>query len=394
MHTANQDNQSFYIKGRIGVTTSRFFPTDSSTKPFLVWCLKELHQFYNTKSKVKITPWDPDNTVDIDKIYIPLSMLRDDRNPRETAKEKLEDYAEMFKGYGHHPNPKRILVYGKPGIGKSTFTQKIAVDWARGEKEILKKFDVLLSIKLRDVCDSRDFRTMLETSELLSTDFKIKRRKRPCAYYSNSTATFHCLLVGGLVFKLNPGPENNDNLSTLCSHGIRKTPPSMRSRNPSNFTVVNRLPLVKNVKRPLSFCLMNARSVRNKSADIFDFVCEYKIDLLAITETWLNANDDAVRNELCPTNYKLYDHPRTDRVGGGTALIYRDLLHVKKISAGVKESFEFSELIVQQPSSHNLRVIILYRPPSSDVRRVYVHQHILLGACRLLSLLYCVRNSS
>ena len=155
-------------------------------------------------------------------------------------------------------------------------------------------------------------------------NFKIKRRKRPCAYYSNSTATFHCLLVGDLVFKLNPGPENNDNLSTLCSHGIRKTPPSMRSRNPSNLTVVNRLPLVKNVKRPLSFCLMNARSVRNKSADIFDFVCEYKIDLLAITETWLNANDDAVTNELCPTNYKLYDHPRTDRVGGGTALLYRE----------------------------------------------------------------------
>ena len=143
-------------------------------------------------------------------------------------------------------------------------------------------------------------------------NFKIKRRKRPCAYYSNSTATFHCLLVGDLVFKLNPGSENNDNLSTLCSHGIRKTPPSMRSRNPSNFTVVNRLPLVKNV------------------------------------------------------------NPRTDRVGGGTALIYRDLLHVKKISAGVKESFEFSELIVQQPSSHNLRVIILYRPPSSAVRRLSV----------------------
>ena len=62
---------------------------------------------------------------------------------------------------------------------------------------------------------------------------------------------------------------------------------------------------------------MNARSLRNKLADIFDFVCECKLNLLAITETWLNANDDAVRNELCPINYKLYDQPRTDRTGGG-----------------------------------------------------------------------------
>ena len=119
---------------------------------------------------MKVTPWDSDNTVDIDEIYIELSMMRDDRKPHETTKEKLKDYAEMFKACGRHPNPKRILVYGKPGIGKSTFSQKIAVDWTRGKKEILKRFDVLLLLKLRDVCDSQDFRAMLETAELLCAD--------------------------------------------------------------------------------------------------------------------------------------------------------------------------------------------------------------------------------
>ena len=35
---------------------------------------------------------------------------------------------------------------------------------------------------------------------------RIKRHKRPCAYYSSTNASFHVPLMGDLVFKLNPGP--------------------------------------------------------------------------------------------------------------------------------------------------------------------------------------------
>ena len=49
-----------------------------------------------------------------------------------------------------------------------------------------------------------------------------KHVKCPCVYYSNSSATFHCILEGDFVFKLNPGPTNNDDqstISTYCSRG-------------------------------------------------------------------------------------------------------------------------------------------------------------------------------
>ena len=117
-----------------------------------------------------ISPWDRDNTMDIDEVYVELSLLRDDRKLTGTEKQKLEDYSEIFEGRGHNLVPKRILVYGRPGIGKSTFTKKLAVDWSRGEKESLKKFDVFLFIKLRDVCGTENLCTMLKKAELLSAD--------------------------------------------------------------------------------------------------------------------------------------------------------------------------------------------------------------------------------
>lgn len=128
---------------------------------------------YNTVNQVKISPWDPDDTVDIDEIYTNLSWLKDERKPTGKKQRRLEHYTEIFTGHKRFTNPKRILVYGRPGIGKSTFSQKVAVDWASGRNETLKRFDILLLIKLRDVCEIQDFPSMLKASEVLACDGSI-----------------------------------------------------------------------------------------------------------------------------------------------------------------------------------------------------------------------------
>ncbi|XP_031573732.1 uncharacterized protein LOC116307604 [Actinia tenebrosa] len=114
-----------------------------------------------------------------------------------------------------------------------------------------------------------------------------------------------------------------------------------------------------------------SRSVRNKTADIVDYIShDCKADLVAITESWLDQHDAAVRLELCPDGYKLLDHVRNARCGGGTALLYRDSLCVNGVDSGNKTSFEFSEWLVNLSSAHKLRVVIIYRPPYSSEQRV------------------------
>ncbi|EDO28159.1 predicted protein, partial [Nematostella vectensis] len=90
-----------------------------------------------------------------------------------------------------------------------------------------------------------------------------------------------------------------------------------------------------------------------------------KADIVAITETWLSGNDDAIGSELCPDGYRVLDQVRCGRQGGGTALIFRDSLTVEKVDGGAKTSFEFSEWLIRLPSQE-LRVLILYRPQTDS----------------------------
>lgn len=97
---------------------------------------------------------------------------------------------------------------------------------------------------------------------------RLRRRKRLIAYYANSCASFHQVLIGDLVFKLNPGPEGCG-ISTIVkphyqNNGTSQVPQSRSlfsgstTRKVSNFTKVHCLSPNYMNGVFLSSCLMNA----------------------------------------------------------------------------------------------------------------------------------------
>ena len=111
-------------------------------------------------------------------------------------------------------------------------------------------------------------------------------------------------------------------------------------------------------------CLVNAQSLRIKTADFTDYVTEFNFDFVALVETWFTTDDVAMRALATPKGYKLMDQPRASRSAGGTGLLFRNSLQVTMVASDELTSFEFSEWLVVS-GTYRLRVVVIYRVPYS-----------------------------
>ena len=121
--------------------------------------------------------------------------------------------------------------------------------------------------------------------------------------------------------------------------------------------------------------LINARSIVNKAALIHDLICDFKIDMLAVTETWVYENSpDVHKQEAAPEGFSIVHAHRTPKIGsttahgGGVAFIHRDIIQVKVIPSTAVVATSFELLIVKVENGvKGLTLAIIYRPPSSSL---------------------------
>ena len=94
---------------------------------------------------LNLFPWMGDEwALRLSEVYTRLEMETFTGKLHERDTKSLGDYRELFIDIT--PEGTRILVKGDPGIGKTTFTHKVAYDWATGN---LPQFDVVLVLKLK-----------------------------------------------------------------------------------------------------------------------------------------------------------------------------------------------------------------------------------------------------
>ena len=100
-----------------------------------------------------------------------------------------------------------------------------------------------------------------------------------------------------------------------------------RSQNLNILISISRLPFQpsKPSTKLLQFCVLNARSINNKTLHIKDYVVDNKIDILAITETRLKSDDDCyfTIRDISPQDYVFNHIPRTTGTGGGVGLLFK-----------------------------------------------------------------------
>ena len=148
-------------------------------KPFDVeTCRSKLARHYKKTAKIPTSVWASVGQVELDKLYTRLSWVKKEQTPTGPSEEELGHYTDLFTAENNGNIPKRVLVQGETGIGKSTFVKKLAVDWAelddaemtQKQKDALRKFKLVLVVTLKDVSSCQTLEEIIRRSHLFPED--------------------------------------------------------------------------------------------------------------------------------------------------------------------------------------------------------------------------------
>ena len=95
-----------------------------------------------------------------------------------------------------------------------------------------------------------------------------------------------------------------------------------------------------------------------------EHIIDYDADVVFVSETWMQSNNDDITAMIKPYGYKLLINRRRNRdkiIGGGVGVMLKESLSSKHISIKQFSSFEHTTVKVQLNDKTNLTLITIYR---------------------------------
>ena len=125
-------------------------------------------------------PWCEDFNFQLSDIYTRLRIVSREKKARATAKQKVVEATEIFKSHEECDRPRKVLIEGKPGMGKTTYCNKVAYDWAinvKNEGDCFPEFEMVLLLKCLDVEIGSDLWGAID-DQLLPGEIHRKEREK------------------------------------------------------------------------------------------------------------------------------------------------------------------------------------------------------------------------
>ena len=125
-------------------------------------------------------PWCEDFNFQLSDIYTRLRIVSREKKARATAKQKVVEATEIFKSHEECDRPRKVLIEGKPGMGKTTYCNKVAYDWAinvENEGDCFPEFEMVLLLKCLDVEIGSDLWGAID-DQLLPGEIHRKEREK------------------------------------------------------------------------------------------------------------------------------------------------------------------------------------------------------------------------
>ena len=159
--------------------------------------IKEIRQLYQGREG-KLAPfaWCDYPNFNLNDIFTRLKIVNKETTRGTLTDDEITNLTGIFRPHPKCLKPSKVLIEGDPGMGKTTYSQKLAYDWANKQSEWDESFpeiDVLLLLRCNDIKSS--IWKAIE-DQILSEDMDKKAKETFFKYIKENQSKVLLLLDG------------------------------------------------------------------------------------------------------------------------------------------------------------------------------------------------------